>query len=58
MVTNPVDMIQDEHDDDSGAKRILMHGTKTDSTTTPVLLNDDGTMKLLASRDTFILCNS
>ena len=45
MVTNPADMIQDEHDDVSGAKRILMYGTKTDSSTIPILLNDDGTIK-------------
>jgi len=46
MVTNIHDMIQDEHDDVSGAKRILMYGTKTDSTTQALLLNDDGTVKL------------
>ena len=46
MTTNPVDMIQDEHDDTSGAKRILLYGTTTNSTTTPILLNDDGTIKI------------
>ena len=47
MVTNPVDMIQDEHDDVSGAKRILMYGLTTGGDTTPVLLEDNGTMGYL-----------
>jgi len=35
-------MIQDEHDDLSGTKRILMYGTTTSSTVLPIILSDDG----------------
>jgi len=45
MTTNPVDMKQDEHDDSSGCKRLLLYGTTTASSTTPLLLNDNGTVK-------------
>lgn len=46
MAIPPADMLQEEHDEDSGAKRILMYGKTTGSTYTPILLNDDGTIKI------------
>lgn len=45
MVTPPADMIQDEHDDDSGTKRILLYGTQTDGSVTPVIVEDDGKLR-------------
>jgi len=42
MVTNIHDLIQDEHDDVSGAKRILMYGLTTASEAIPVLLDNNG----------------
>ena len=43
MTTNPVDMIQDEHDDNSGTLRGLMFGQTTSGETINLTVDDDGT---------------
>lgn len=46
-MTKPTpDMLQDEHDDDSGTKKSLLYGTDTGSNILPVLLDDDGQVKI------------
>jgi len=42
MVTNPVDMKQDEHDDNSGTLRGLMFGQTTSGETIAIKVTDNG----------------
>ena len=42
MTTNPTDMKQDEHDDNSGTLRGLMFGQTTSGDTIALELNNDG----------------
>jgi len=41
-MTNPADIKQDEHDDNSGTLRGLMFGKNTSGETIPLIVNDDG----------------
>ncbi len=45
MVTPPADMVQEEHDEDSGAKKGLLYGHTTSGTAVAVTVNDDGSFK-------------
>jgi len=45
MTTNPTDMKQDEHDDNSGTLRGLMFGQTTSGETIELKVNDNGSFK-------------
>lgn len=45
MAIPPADMVQDQHDEDSGAKKGLLYGHNTSGDAIPITVNDDGSFK-------------